>query len=213
LPGAVAIWAALVFALAAAWGYADLLRGNEDSRLFARRAYRCFALSIVFAALVLLVCLARRDFRIEYVHQYSGSDLPWHYQLAAFWAGQKGSFLIWLLWGSLLGIPLYRSAGKRHEPAVMGIYLLTLMGLLFILVRENPFVMLDHAPAEGDGLNPLLQDDWMVIHPPIMFVGYASAAIPFAFAMAALWRKDYDDWAARAFPWRWAVSWCSAPPS
>src|SRR4030095_1943007 len=49
--------------------------------------------------------------------------------------------------------------------------------------------------------NPLLQDNWMVIHPPIMFVGYASAAIPFAFAMAALWRRSYDDWAARAFPW------------
>ncbi len=201
LPGAVAMWAALVFALAAAWGYADVLRGNEASRDFARRAYRYFTLSIVLAAVVMLVCLARRDYRIEYVHQYTGSDLRWYYQLAAFWAGQKGSFLIWLLFGSLLGIPLYRSAGKRHEPSVMGIYLLTLMGLLFILVRENPFVMLNHAPVDGEGLNPLLQDNWMVIHPPIMFVGYASTAIPFAFAMSALWRKDYDEWAARAFPW------------
>ena len=201
LPGAVAIWAALAFALAATWGYAQLLRGDETARIFARRAYRFFTLAVLFATIVLMVCLARRDFRIEYVHQYSGSDLPWYYQLAAFWAGQKGSFLIWLLWGSLLGIPLYRSAGRRHEAPVMGIYLLTLMGLLFILARENPFVMLDHAPAEGEGLNPLLQDDWMVIHPPIMFVGYAAAAIPFAFAMAALWRRDFDDWAARAFPW------------
>ena len=83
----------------------------------------------------------------------------------------------------------------------MGIYTLTLIGLLFILVRENPFVMLKETPLDGQGLNPLLQDDWMVIHPPIMFVGYAAAAIPFAFAMAALWRRDYDGWAARAFPW------------
>jgi cytochrome c-type biogenesis protein CcmF len=64
-------------------------------------------------------------------------------------------------------------------------------------------VMLDHAPADGEGLNPLLQDDWMVIHPPIMFVGYAASAIPFAFAMSALWRRDEEpsSWAARAFPW------------
>ncbi len=58
--------------------------------------------------------LARRDYRIEYVYPYSGTDLPFHYQLAAFWAGQKGSFLIWLLWGSLLGVPLMLTIG-RHE--------------------------------------------------------------------------------------------------
>ncbi len=83
----------------------------------------------------------------------------------------------------------------------MGLYLLTLIGLLFILVRENPFVMLKETPVDGAGLNPLLQDDWMVIHPPIMFIGFAATAVPFAFAMAALWRREYDGWAARAFPW------------
>ena len=143
--------------------------------------------------------LVRRDFRIEYVFQYSGLDLPVHYQLAAFWAGQKGSFLIWLLWGSLLGLPLMRTAGKAEAP-VMGIYSLTLLGLLFILVRENPFVMLGQTPADGQGLNPLLQDNWMVIHPPIMFIGYASSAVPFAFAMAALWRRDYDELGGARLP-------------
>ena len=151
--------------------------------------------------MVLLVCLARRDFRIEYVAQYSGLELPWYYQLAAFWAGQKGSFLIWLAVGGAARHPALPSAGERDEAPVMGVYLLTLLGLLFILVRENPFVMLDHAPVDGDGLNPLLQDNWMVIHPPIMFVGYALAAIPFAFAVAALWRREPGRWAARAFPW------------
>jgi cytochrome c-type biogenesis protein CcmF len=201
LPGAVALWSAVAFALAALWGYSLVLRGDEAARPFARRAYGFYALAIVLAAGVLLLALARRDFRIEYVQQYSGLDLESHFQIAAFWAGQKGSFLIWLLWGTLLGIPLARTAGRRAEAAVMGIYTLTLMGLLFILVRENPFVMLAETPADGAGLNPLLQDDWMVIHPPIMFVGYALGAVPFAFAMAALWRRDYDGWAARAFPW------------
>ncbi len=200
LPGALALWCAVFFGLAALWGYAQNLRGDESARLFARRAYGFFALAIVLTAGILFLSLARRDFRIEYVQQYSGTDLPFHYQIAAFWAGQKGSFLVWLLWGALLGVPLARAAGK-DESSVMAVYLITLFGLVFILLRENPFVMLDHTPTEGAGLNPLLQDDWMVIHPPIMFIGYAAGAIPFSFAAAAMWRRDTSNWAARAFPW------------
>jgi len=200
LPGAVTLWAAVIFALASMWGYSLVLRGDGGSLRFARLSYNFFALAITLASLMLGLLLMMRDFRIEYVYQYSGLDLPAHYQFAAFWAGQKGSFLIWLLWGALIGILIKRTAG-RNEPMIMGIYTLTLMGLLFILVRENPFVMLKQTPLDGQGLNPLLQDDWMVIHPPIMFIGYAASAIPFAFAMASLWRRDYDDWAARAFPW------------
>ncbi|MDP9119943.1 MAG: cytochrome c biogenesis protein CcsA [Acidobacteriota bacterium] len=200
LPGAVALWCAVLFGVACLWGYSLVLRGDSASLAFARRAYNFFALSIVLTALLLMLLLLLRDFRIDYVYRYSGLDLPGHYQLASFWAGQQGSFLIWLLWGTLLGLGLKRSTGKA-EPAVMGIYLLTLLALVFILVRANPFVMRLDSPADGQGLNPLLQDDWMVIHPPIMFVGFAASAIPFAFAMAALWRRQYDGWAARAFPW------------
>ncbi|HVG06957.1 MAG TPA: cytochrome c-type biogenesis CcmF C-terminal domain-containing protein [Thermoanaerobaculia bacterium] len=200
LPGAVALWTALFFSVMSIVGYIWVGAGDGSALRFARRSYDFFAVAITLSALILGLLLMMRDFRIEYVHQYSGMDLPGHYQLAAFWAGQKGSFLIWLLWGTLLGVLVRKSAG-RNEPAIMGIYTLTLIGLLFILVRENPFVMLKETPLDGQGLNPLLQDDWMVIHPPIMFIGYAASAIPFAFAMASLFRRDYDDWAARAFPW------------
>src|SRR5215210_9220229 len=200
LPGAVTLWAATIFALASMWGYSLVLRGDAGSMRFARLSYDFFAVAITLSAFILGLLLLMRDFRIEYVHQYSGMDLPAHYQFAAFWAGQKGSFLIWLFWGTMLGILVKKTAG-RNEPAIMGIYTLTLMGLLFILVRENPFVMLKETPLDGQGLNPLLQDNWMVIHPPIMFIGYAASAIPFAFAMASLWRRQYDGWAARAFPW------------
>ncbi|HBL28169.1 MAG TPA: hypothetical protein DD490_15150 [Acidobacteria bacterium] len=202
LPGALTLWCALFFSLMALWGYAHSLSpaGAAASLPFARRAYAFFAMSVVLCGLLMTLLLALRDFRIEYVFQYSGLDLPMHYQIAALWAGQKGSFLIWLFWGALLGLLIGRTAGK-NEPAVMGIYTLTLLGILFILVRENPFVMLRETPLDGEGLNPLLQDDWMVIHPPIMFIGYAATAIPFAFAMASLWRRQYDDWAARSFPW------------
>lgn len=201
LPGAVALWCALAFALVASWGYASALGGADRNLAFGRRAYHFFAWSIVLTSVVMALVLVLRDFRIEYVFQYSGLDLPINYQFAAFWAGQKGSFLIWLLWATLLGVLVARSAGAKSEPAVMSIYLLTVLGLLLILVRENPFIMLNEAPPDGKGLNPLLQDDWMVIHPPIMFVGYSLTAVPFAFAIAALWRRDFSDWAARAFPW------------
>jgi cytochrome c-type biogenesis protein CcmF len=204
LPGALTLWCALAFALAALWGYATLARGDETARAFGRRAYGFFALSILLGAAVLALALARRDFRIDYVSQYSGLELAPHFQLAAFWAGQKGSFLIWLVWGALLGVPLARTTGRLEAP-VMGLYTLTQLGILLILVRESPFLMLTEAPLDGKGLNPLLQDNWMVIHPPIMFIGYALTAIPFCFAMAALLKKDTSEWAARAFPWALAA--------
>ncbi len=200
LPGAVALWSAVIFALATLGGYALSLAGDASAITFARRSYSFFALAIFLTAFVLSVLLMARDFRVEYVFQYSGMDLPGYYQLAAFWAGQKGSFMIWLFWGTMLGLLVRRTTGKS-EPAVMGIYTLTLLGLLYILVRDNLFLMLPRTPIDGQGLNPLLQDNWMVIHPPIMFIGYAATAIPFSFAMAALWRRQYDGWAARAFPW------------
>ncbi len=201
LPGALALWCAVLFSITTLWGYALALAGGPPSAMtFARRSYGFFALSIVLAAVVLSLLLMIRDFRVEYVYQYSGMELPTYYQFASFWAGQKGSFLIWLFWGALIGLLVRRTAGPG-EPAVMVIYTLSQIGLLLILVRENPFVMLGKAPMDGVGLNPLLQDNWMVIHPPIMFIGYASTAIPFAFAMASLMRRDYDGWAARAFPW------------
>ena len=204
LPGALTFWCALAFSVAALWGWADLARGDESGRRFARRAYGFFALSILLGSAVLALSLARRDFRIDYVSQYSGLELAPHFQLAAFWAGQKGSFLIWLLWGALLGIPLARTTGKLEAP-VMGLYTLTQLGILLIIVRESPFLMLRETPLDGKGLNPLLQDNWMVIHPPIMFVGYALTAIPFCFAMAALLKRDTSEWAARAFPWALAA--------
>jgi cytochrome c-type biogenesis protein CcmF len=144
--------------------------------------------------------LYRRDFRIDYVFSYTGLELPDRYQLAAFWAGQKGSFLLWLLFGAWIGVLLERRAGPQG-PTVMGIYTLVQLGLLLILVRESPFLMLDRTPEDGRGLNPLLQNGWMGIHPPVMFVGYALAAVPFAFAVAGLLEQNPGDWARRAQPW------------
>ena len=201
LPGAVAIWCSLLLLLASLWGYSQAVSNKDAATLrFARRAYQFFALAVVMAAGILFISLMRRDFRIEYVYQYSGLDLPWFFQFSAFWAGQKGSFLLWLVWGALLGVPLAYAA-KEDEAPVMVVYSLTQLGLLFILVRESPFIMLPQTPMDGSGLNPLLQDYWMVIHPPVMFIGYAATAIPFSFAVAALGTRRYNRWAYLAFPW------------
>ena len=115
LPGAVALWTALIFSLSTIWGYSLVLRGDAGALRFARRSYDFFALAITLTAVVLGLLLLMRDFRIEYVFQYSGMDLPMHYQFAAFWAGQKGSFLVWLLFGSLLGVLVKKTAGREDH--------------------------------------------------------------------------------------------------
>ena len=84
----------------------------------------------------------------------------------------------------------------------MIVYLATFLGIIAILCKQSPFKLLPPpAPADGVGLNPLLQDPWMVIHPPVMFVGFASLSVPFSFAIAALWKKRWDGWIARTLPW------------
>ncbi len=84
----------------------------------------------------------------------------------------------------------------------MIVYLATFLGIIAILCKQSPFKLLPPpAPADGVGLNPLLQDPWMVIHPQVMFVGFASLSVPFSFAIAALWKKRWDGWIARTLPW------------
>ncbi len=95
---------------------------------------------------------------------------------------------------------------RHYESRVMVVYNATLLSLIVLLLRQNPFrfhqgLTAGNIPMDGQGLNPLLQNPWMVIHPPIMFIGYASLAIPFAFAIAALWMRRYDEWTRVSLPW------------
>ena len=201
-PGVALIWAAFAFGLAAIWGWTQGMRGDATAFSFARRTYLCFVLSVVGASALLLSKLLTHDFRLAYVVGYSSLDLPFHYLLSTFWAGQEGSFLLWLFWGSLIGLPLWRSA-KEQEAPTMIVYTASLLALVAILMKQSPFrfVAGGVAPADGQGLNPLLQNPWMVIHPPIMFIGFASLGVPFAFAVAGLWKRRYDSWIVRSLPW------------
>ncbi len=208
-PGTAAIWAALLFGLATIAAYLRALRletsgaSAADAGLaiaFARRLYGAYALTILLASALLMRLLLSHDFRVSYVASYSGRDLPTSYLFSTFWAGQEGSFMLWLFWGSLIGFFVIRTAREQEAP-VMAVYLASFLGIVAILCKQPPFRFLAQVPPDGQGLNPLLQDPWMVIHPPVMFAGFASLSVPFAFAIGALWRKRWDGWVVRAMPW------------
>ena len=200
-PGVAAIWAALLAGIAAAATYWRADRGRRDLLPLARSLYAAFATCIVAASAVLMTLVLQHRFDVAYVNAYSSLDLPFHFLLSSFWGGQEGSFLLWCFWGALIGLVVWRSA-KELEAPVMVVYLATFLGIVAILCKQSPFKLLPPpAPADGVGLNPLLQDPWMVIHPPVMFSGFASLSVPFAFAIAALWKKRWDGWITRALPW------------
>jgi cytochrome c-type biogenesis protein CcmF len=204
-PGVVALWAAFAALIASTCFYALSIRGRDGARTLARQTYALATFAVLMASAVLLFLILSHDFRLHYVFSYSDLSLSLPYLVSTFWAGQEGSFLLWLMAGMLLGLPLVRYA-RHYEDRTLLVYNLTLLSLLLILLRQSPFRFLadlppGQMPTDGQGLNPLLQNPWMTIHPPIMFIGYAATAIPFAFAIAALWGRRYDEWVTASMPW------------
>ena len=199
-PGVATLWTALFCGLASMYGWFRADRGTAEWLGFARRAYALFVASVVATAAILMTLILNHRFDVAYVAAYSARDLPLHFLISTFWAGQEGSFLLWIFWGSIIGLFVWRSA-KEQEAPVMIVYVATFEALVAILCRQSPFKLLATVPPDGTGLNPLLQDYWMVIHPPVMFLGFASLSVPFAFAVAALWKRRWDGWIVRALPW------------
>jgi len=205
LPGTILMWTALLAGIASTITYWLSIREPERWRGPARQSYVLMTFAIVVGSALLMYLLVTHDYRLHYVWAYSDNLLPLHYLISTFWGGQEGSFMLWIFWGVLLGLPLMRFA-RSYEPRVMVVYNLTLLSLILLLVKQDPFrfhqgLTAALTPMDGQGLNPLLQNPWMVIHPPIMFIGYASLGIPFAFAIAALWMQRYDEWTKVSMPW------------
>ena len=205
VPGSVLLWAAFILGLGSTVMFGLSVKGDESWRRLARQTYLLMTVAVIVASGLLMYLLLTHDYRVFYVTAYSDNSLPFNYLLSTFWAGQEGSFLLWVFWGAVLGLPLMRFA-RHYESRVMIFYNLTVLSLILLLVRENPFrfhqgLTAGMIPMDGQGLNPLLQNPWMVIHPPIMFLGYASLSIPFAFALAALWMRRYDEWTKASMPW------------
>jgi cytochrome c-type biogenesis protein CcmF len=182
---------------------------------------------------LLLYLILTHQFQYTYIWNYSSTDLPTPLLVSTFYAGQEGSFSLWALYTTIIGVALMQYSSKRsYESEVMFVWSMILSSLLLMLIVKNPFEMiwdtfpkdlvrtgpipadvtnfawLDQAkgiwaqyPAEGKGLNPLLQNYWMVIHPQILFTGFTSMAVPYTFALAGLLRRDYQSWVKVAKPW------------
>jgi cytochrome c-type biogenesis protein CcmF len=196
-------WAAIPLILSMV-GYLLVAVGLREFRLSARIIYWFLFAMVLIAFIDLFQLFLTDQFQYSYVASYSSTDLsnewPHFYKLSALWAGQQGTFLMWLFFGLILGFWV-KSRARENEGWVMFFYILGQTSLLVLTIVSNPFEKLDFIPADGQGLNPLLQNYWMQIHPPIVFVGFAAACIPFAFAMASLATNKYDDWVKQTMPW------------
>ena len=158
---------------------------------------------ITAASLLLWILVFENDFSVEYVAAYSSTTLPTVYKISAFWAGQQGSFLLWLLIHAITGAVL---TFRRTQAAALGIYFLLQSVLVFLVLAKSPFAEHSAQVFEGVGLNPLLQDFWMAIHPPIIFVGYALLAVPFALSLGSLLTEAASrSWLEEARRWTLAA--------
>jgi len=198
--GRVLIWVALAgFVGAAVTGFAKQIRAQ-------RVAFLAGAIGITGAIASLATLTWTNQFQYQYVWQHTMKDLEPQYRIAAVWAGQEGSFLLWAFM-SLVTVAWARRHAGEQERLFIAVAALVLAGLSGILAFESPFRLIEplngaiKMPPDGRGLSPALLNYWMVIHPPTIFFGFGSLLVPFALATAALIRSDRADWLRVARPW------------
>lgn len=176
-------------------------------------------LSVIGALFFILV---NKYYEYQYAWANVSDDLPFEYTFSAFWKEQQGSFLLWSFWHIVLGMVLMLRAGKWEAPVLAVVALAEvfissmILGLYFgdFRLGAGPFDLLRQtmdAPIfaqqdyltqiKGNGLNPLLQNYWMTIHPPTLFLGFASTIVPFGYAIAGLWTREHKEWLKPALPW------------
>lgn len=198
--GLLTIVAAFITTLISGYFYYLAARGDVNSVRTGRLIYKITLAIIFFSSVYFSYLILTHSFQYDYIYRYSSRSLPFFYLISSFWAGQEGSYLLWTLFISIMGFLFLRSS-RNLEPWSMFFILIVQAFFLFLMIHKSPFELLPTVPPDGAGLNPLLQDPWMVIHPPIIFLGYAAITIPFALAMAALIRKDFNGWIQQALPW------------
>lgn len=177
--------------------FAGLLKQNtlwmRSARPIALGQSFFISLSFIF----LLYAFIQDDFSVAYVAHNSNASLPLIYKISALWGGHEGSLLLWIFLFSLWTITV--SLTSRHLPLPFLTRVLIVLGmisfgfLLFLLTTSNPFArLLPQYPVDGRDLNPLLQDFGLIIHPPLLYMGYVGFSVPFAFAISALWGGDRE---------------------
>ncbi len=213
LLGSFALWAALLFALwGAAVAFSNRWIGRPDlEQAVIRSTWAVFA-ALAVAAVSLWKGIIGHDFNIEYVWAYTSRNVPAGYLFSAFWAGQKGSLLFWAVVLSMFAALAQVLTSRRYAPLMPYVAGVTSTVIAFFVAvmlfsGANPFERLPFTPADGRGLNPQLQNPGMIIHPPMLYLGYISITIPFAFAIAALLSARLDTgWIHAIRKWT-LVSW------
>jgi len=196
---------------------------DKSWRNIGRLAFWINTISIIAIASTLFYIIYNHLFEYHYAYAHSSKSLPTYYIISSFWEGQEGSFLLWTFWQVVLGAILIFKA-KSWESPVMTFVMLSqtfltsmIIGIEIFGMRigSSPFILLREVVegpifsdpnylsmiADGRGLNPLLQNYWMVIHPPTLFLGFASMIVPFAYAASGLWQKRFGEWIKPALPW------------
>lgn len=257
--GSIFLSAALVFSVIAMVMYFLSFRGYKNTLNFARYSYHGMAIFVMAASAFLWYAILTHQYQYKYIFSYSNNSLTTGLLFSSFWGGQEGSFMLWLLLTSIIGIILQSYSSKRGdlEPRVMAVFTLATSFLLVMVSPwfKNPFEYIWMTPifidaksinpqyfnlsflqnyiftdqqsnttyiqmskelyaalsqagvsvnqfiADGKGLNPQLLNYWMQIHPPMLFIGFAMATVPFSFAIAALMKNEYRDWVNQSLPW------------
>jgi len=216
--GDLILYVSFITAFGSSIFYFASLRGKKIVLKSGRQFFYLAVLGTMASAGYLLYLIITHQFQYTYVWDYSSRDLPLGLLMSTFYAGQEGSFHLWALLMAIIGFFLVRFLVKKdsgnegkYEAPVMGLFTLIQSFLIFILILKSPYkfvwesfpkdVQLGFMPQDGRGLNPLLQNFWMIIHPPILFAGFSSLAVPFCFAVAALIKNKYDKWVKLASPW------------
>lgn len=212
MAASILVWIAFGAALVSAFAYHQSATKKRMLVPLARRSFVVMAAGVVAASILLMMFILRHQFEYSYIWNYSSRDLPLPLLLTTFWAGQEGSFMFWALCSTIIGFGLLNFTRRKHiEYETMAVYSLLQAFLLLLLLVKSPFryiwdafpdqVQVGFVPPDGKGLNPLLQNFWMIIHPPVLFIGFAAMGVPFAMAVAALWKRSYNDWVIKALPW------------
>ena len=212
LLGHLSLWVAFLVGL---WGAITGFVGGTQDRVDLQQSARhaTFALfgALAVAVISLEIGIFRHDFSLEYVAAYTSRNLPTFYLWSALYAGQKGSLLFWATVLSFFAMLVQVMTSGRHRVYLPFVAAVTCTVATFfitvMLFAANPFERLAFVPLDGRGMNPQLQNPGMVFHPPMLYLGYISITIPFAFAIAALLSKRLDsDWLVAIRKWT-LVSW------
>ena len=216
--GHLFIISSFVFAILSTVSYylVDSRKNSTSWYKFGRLSFSLHSFFLLASIALLYAILMGNKFEYYYAFQHTSILLPIYFKISAFWEGQEGSFLLWMFWNILIGFYfILKPYSKWNASIIMVISLVQcaltsmVLGVNFydIKIGSSPFILLrdvisapifsvdpNYVPEDGSGLNPLLQNYWMVIHPPTLFLGFAICIIPFSYAISSLRLRDYKKW-------------------